>query len=511
MGSPLMSAIFPGEDASPAGDDVVQLRKPPHSEEAEQSLLGALLIDNSALAKVSETIKAGDFFLHAHREVFKAITTLAAAGSPADVVTVFDELGDKAGDAGGLGYLNQLAQCVPSASNIQRYAEIVSERATLRQIVALADVATSRALRNESAAQVLEDARTALTRLQDQRGLQTNRLPLLKPSQLREHALSLRWLVKGFIPADSVGMIFGASQAFKSFLAMDMACHVAHGLPWLGKRTTQGPVVYIAAEGGGGAWSRLEAWHKARKLDFSDDVPIIVLPLAVDLRADAWRVVEAVEALGVDPALVVVDTVSQTYSGEENSASDMAAYLREIGNRIRARWHCVTALLHHTGHLATERPRGSSVITSNLDWLHGVFRDEKEMLATLISVKQKDAEPFTDQTFALTVHTIGTDEDGDRVTSLVAKHLTSAEDLQDAMEHESKAGRGGHHTLFLNLVQHGCEEADVRKAFYDQCGLSDADSRKRTYNRVKAWAVKQGFVDIAEGRVFTLKGGTQNG
>lgn len=502
-------ADFP--DETPQPDDAVALRKPPHSDEAEYSVLGGLLIDSTAFARISDSLTAADFYSHTHRTIFAAITALIGSRQPVDVVTVFDELGDKAEGCGGLTYLNQVAQSVPSPANIVRYAEIVAERATLRRIVALADLASSRAFRNESAATVLEDVRTALTRLQDQRKLKHNRLPLLKPSQLREHALSLRWLVKGFIPADTVGMIFGASQAFKSFLAMDLACHVAHGLQWLGKRTTQGPVVYIAAEGGGGAWQRLEAWHKARKLEFNDDVPIIVLPLAVELLTDAWRVVEAVEALGIDPALVVVDTVSQTYTGEENSASDMAAYLREIGNCIRARWHCVTALLHHTGHLATERPRGSSVITSNLDWLHGVFRDEKEMLATLISVKQKDAEPFADQTFALTVHTIGTDADGDRVTSLVAKHLTSAEDLQEAMEHESKAGRGGHHTLFLNLVQHGCEEADVRKAFYDQCGLTDNDSRKRTYNRVKAWAVKQGFVDIAEGRVFTLKGGTQNG
>lgn len=509
MGTSLMSTL-PDEDMALASDDGLLLRKPPHSEEAEQSVLGALLLDNSALVTISETIKAGDFFLHAHRQIFGAICALSQSGSPVDIVTVNDKLGDKVNDCGGLTYLNQLAQSVPSTANIRRYAEIVADRAVLRQIVALADVASSRAFRNESAATVLEDARTALSRLQDQRGMAHSRLPLLKPSQLRAHALSLRWLVKGFIQADTVGMIFGASQAFKSFVAMDLACHVAHGLQWLGKRTTQGPVVYIAAEGGGGAWQRLEAWHKARKLEFNDDVPLIVLPLAVDLRTDVWRVVEAVEALGIDPALVVVDTVSQTYSGEENSASDMAAYLRAIGNGIRARWHCVSALVHHTGHLATERPRGSSVITSNLDWLHGVFRDEKEMLATLISVKQKDAEPFQDQTFALTVHTIGTDEDGDRVTSLVAKHLTSAEDLQEAMASENKAGRGGHHTLFLNLVQHGCEEADVRKAFYDQCGLTDSDSRKRTYNRVKGWAIKQGFVDIAEGRIFTLKGGTQN-
>jgi hypothetical protein len=156
--------------------------------------------------------------------------------------------------------------------------------------------------------------------------------------------------------------------------------------------------------------------------------------------------------------------------------------------------------------MATERPRGSSAIRANLDFMLGIFRDEKEMLATLTCAKQKDGDVFDDATFALAVHELGTDEDGDKVTSLVARHLTSGDEVQEAMEAESRAGRGGHHTLFLSLLQNGAKEADVRKAFYDQCGLSDSDTKKRTYNRVKAWAVKQGFVEFAEGYVLTLKG-----
>lgn len=489
-------------------DEAHHLRRPPHSLEAEQSLLGGLLIDNAAYAKVVDQIAAGDFYHHAHKLIFGAIAQLIAERKPADVVTVFEQLGDLAEEAGGLKYINAVAQGVPSAASVPRYAEIIVERAARRAVIAAATITIEQAFSTEgTAAQLVDEAKGAFNKIAEQRKLASaSRIPLLRPSELHAHATSTQWLIKHVIPADSVGMIFGASQAFKSFVAIDAACHVVHGMPWLGKRTRKGPVVYIAAEGGAGIWKRVQAWHKARGIPFNDDVDFFVIPMAVELRAEAWRVVEAVQALGITPAMVVVDTVSQTYTGEENSASDMAAYLRELGNRFRALWHCAVALLHHTGHNATERPRGSSAILANLDWAHGVFRDEKEMMATVTNPKQKDVEPFADKTFSLTVQTIGTDEDGDKVTSLVARHLTDVEAVQEAMEAEAKAGRGGHHTLFLSLLQNGSKEADMRKAFYEQCGLEDNDSKKRTYYRVKKWAVAQGFVEFVEGHILTLKG-----
>src|SRR5574340_354360 len=76
-------------------------------------------------------------------------------------------------------------------------------------------------------------------------------------------------------------------------------------------------------------------------------------------------------------------------------------------------WQSAVGVVHHSGHLATERPRGSSALRSNVDWMFGVFRDEKEMLATLVCDKQKDDEQFGDEVFALTRHELGRDADGD--------------------------------------------------------------------------------------------------
>lgn len=494
-----MAAESPGADTA--------LRNPPHSNEAEQSLLGSLLIDNAAFQKIADVVSQGDFYLHAHRLIFGSIARLIAAGSVADVVTVFDDLGEVNIPAiGGLKYLHALHECVPSASNVVRYAEIVAERATLRSVIASADEISARCFRGEPAAAIIGDAKTTLGRLSDARSLPSSRVPLLSLAELRKQAHSVSWLVKGIIPAACMGMMFGASGTFKSFIALDACLHVVHGLPWMGRKTKQGEVLFLAAEGGSGLWQRIAAWHQARRLKW-ENAAMKVVPVSIDLSQDAWKVVEAAQAQAVCPALVVIDTMSQTFGGEENVANEVAAYFREIGARFRQLWGCTVIVIHHSGHASTERPRGSSAILGNVDFLFGVFRDEKEMMATLTCIKQKDGERFSDTTFRVGTHALGHDEDGDPITSLVARHLTTAEDVQEAMEVEAKAGRGGNNHLLLSLLQSGQRETELRSAFYADCDASTADGRRQAYHRAKKWAENNGLMEVAQGVVITLRAG----
>ncbi|QAZ38447.1 hypothetical protein C1M51_02870 [Methylibium sp. Pch-M] len=489
-------------------DDMTRLRIPPQSLEAEQSILGGLLLDNAAFAGIADTVASTDFYRHPHRLIFEALSAMIVAHQPADPITLYERL-DAAGQAaeiGGLAYINSLSSSVSSASNIGRYAEIVRERALLRAAISAADEIATSAFKNTSVDEVLDAAKLAFGQLDLQRKPGARRVPMLGVQQLREASASVRWVVKHVLPAESIGMMFGASGTFKSFIALDCALHVVHGLPWMGRRTTQGPVLYIAAEGGTGLWKRVAAWHRSRRIQYKD-AAFYVIPVAMDLGSDAWRIVEAAQAMNVTPSMVVVDTLSQTYAGEENSANEMAAYLREIGARFRQLWQCAVLLIHHTGHQATERPRGSSAIRANLDFMLGVFRDEKEMLATLTCAKQKEQDAFADATFQLTLHELGTDEDGDRVTSLVARHLSSAEEVREAMETERGAGRGGNNQLLLSLMQNGMRETELRSAFYGEVGLDTPDARRQAYTRARIWATKSGFMEVAQGVVITLKGG----
>jgi replicative DNA helicase len=118
--------------------DVIKL--PPHSIEAEQSVLGGLLLDNSAWDKVGDVIVEADFYRHDHRLIYRHISKLVEHNKPADVITVAESLENSAElqNAGGLAYLGALAQNTPSAANIRRYAEIVRDRSVLRKLAAVA-------------------------------------------------------------------------------------------------------------------------------------------------------------------------------------------------------------------------------------------------------------------------------------------------------------------------------------------------------------------------------------
>ena len=124
------------------------LRLPPHSIEAEQSLLGGLLIDNTVWERVGDIVNEADFHRDDHRRIFRQIARLIELGKPADVVTVYEAL-EKNGEAehvGGLAYLGEIANSTPSAANVRRYGEIIRERAILRKLVSVGDQIAASAL-----------------------------------------------------------------------------------------------------------------------------------------------------------------------------------------------------------------------------------------------------------------------------------------------------------------------------------------------------------------------------
>ena len=157
-----MPAIFDPTSSSPRDDEVARLRVPPHSVEAEQSVLGGLLLDNLAWDRAADLLTDSDFYRHEHKLIYAAVGALINAAKPADVITVFEQLQalGKAEDCGGLAYLNALAQSVPSAANMRRYAEIVRERAILRKLIAASDEIATTAFNPQGrpVTQILDEA-----------------------------------------------------------------------------------------------------------------------------------------------------------------------------------------------------------------------------------------------------------------------------------------------------------------------------------------------------------------
>ncbi|MGE5492067.1 MAG: replicative DNA helicase [Actinomycetota bacterium] len=164
---------------------VAQLRVPPHSIEAEQSVLGGLLLDNQAWDRMGDLLSDTDFYRDEHRRIFRAIKGLLEHAKPADVVTVAEAL-EAAGEGertGGLAYLGELAANTPSAANIRRYAEIVRERSVLRQLVAATDEIAADALNplGRDAQDILDEAETKIFKIAESGGANTEGFVHINP------------------------------------------------------------------------------------------------------------------------------------------------------------------------------------------------------------------------------------------------------------------------------------------------------------------------------------------
>lgn len=150
-------------------DEIRSLTTPPHSIEAEQSILGGLLLDNQAWELIADLITQDDFYRYEHRVIFRSLSELLNIGRPADIITIQEylERHNQLDSAGGLDYLITLIQTTPSSANIKRYAEIVHERAIIRQLAEVGTEIARKAYNPEghSASELLDDAESQVFRI----------------------------------------------------------------------------------------------------------------------------------------------------------------------------------------------------------------------------------------------------------------------------------------------------------------------------------------------------------
>ena len=162
-----------GVMSSTKDKQVAAVKMPPHSIEAEQSVLGGLMLDNEAWDRVAEKVVEQDFYLRAHRFIFAAMSRLAEASQPIDIITVSEDLEAnlQLDDVGGFAYLGEIAKNTPSAANILAYAEIVRERAVVRDMISVAhDIADAGYdTQGRTSAELLDFAETKVFKIAEQR------------------------------------------------------------------------------------------------------------------------------------------------------------------------------------------------------------------------------------------------------------------------------------------------------------------------------------------------------
>ena len=301
--------------------------------------------------------------------------------------------------------------------------------------------------------------------------------------------LDCDYVVKGLLDRRGLGLIYGPTSCGKTFLAIDMLLHVAAGLPWRGRRVRRSLVYYIAAESGAGLQRRVYAWLERHKQN-GKAVPFVIRPRGVamlDETAVSALVQEIKTLPNADklPIVIAVDTVSRSMSGGDENR-DLPQFVSAC-DRLRDEVDATTIAVHHSGKDRDRGARGHSSLPAAVDMSLAVD-DEGERAAVV--EKARDGKIGTAFPFSLTVVELGTDAEGDTVTTCVVEH---SEDNEAPTKRPRVAVRGlsAGATLVLQAIrdatamhgQHGASveqpgvPADVRTV-----ALGHArDSHKRLY------------------------------
>lgn len=240
--------------------------------------------------------------------------------------------------------------------------------------------------------------------------------------QLVQNPVAPDWLIRKWLTRDSLNCLFGESTAGKSFLAIDWALHVATGLPWQGQKVKPGVVLYICGEGHAGISRRLAAWTQVHGL-FPEGRFFVSQRAIVLNAAGAAAVLAEIQRLAVTLSMIIVDTMAWALEGDENSAEDIGAFMRALGE-IRRDTKATVIIVHHTGHGDKTRTRGSSALRAGVDAEFSVTRDPQTKIGTLMCTKAKDAVPSEPLSYELQSVDLSEDwqdpeDPGEPVTSLV--------------------------------------------------------------------------------------------
>lgn len=235
---------------------------------------------------------------------------------------------------------------------------------------------------------------------------------------------SVDWLVKGYIPSKSFGVVYGQSGSYKSFQVLDWACSIASGIDWMGCKVKSGLVYYIAAEGAVAFHKRVKGWCDVH-LEGEDIPNLQTIGSAPDLtdNGQVSEVIEVIlakaELLGVPVRMVVIDTLARCFGGnDENSASDMGAFIVSC-DRIKEATGATVVVVHHSGKNEINGARGSSALRAACDFEYCIKRNDVGNSYTMTCTKSKDSEESVRVVIDLNVVDLGDkDDEGDPITTL---------------------------------------------------------------------------------------------
>jgi hypothetical protein len=239
------------------------------------------------------------------------------------------------------------------------------------------------------------------------------------------------YIVRNLLNYSMIGLVAGASNTGKSPFALDLAAHIALGKEWQGRKVKKGYVLYLATEGWTAIENRLEA---VRRVHFAtgEQPAFSYAAMPLNLREPPPGFIKALcefikdkaASFGVPPALIVVDTLSHTLGGGSDKDDDVGRAVIANCQKIAAATGAAMLLLHHPTKAADSDYRGTSVWTNDTDILIKVENDPKTKTRTVTSPRVKESAEMEPIHFRIKQVTLGVDEEGDEITSVVVDWIS---------------------------------------------------------------------------------------
>lgn len=207
------------------------------------------------------------------------------------------------------------------------------------------------------------------------------------------------WLIESVMIENGLCLFWAGSDNYKTFVAIDMAMSIASGIPWQGKATQGGPVLYVAAEDIAGVKLRMDGWRRTKGEKLPEPDIRLLRDSFTMASPDAEKLIRSIELIPVKPRLIVIDTLAMTFgAGNEDKTSDMNAFIQGCAS-IRRATGATVMVVHHTGR-NTEQERGNASLRAACDVIFTVQRIGKSGRIKLINTppkgKQKNDAPFPD-------------------------------------------------------------------------------------------------------------------
>ena len=312
------------------------------------------------------------------------------------------------------------------------------------------------------------------------------------------------YLIKKVWPGRGLAQVFGSSNVGKSFVLIDMACHVAAGMPWRGHKTRKCTVLYIAAEGLSGLSARFKAWTQ-RHGEIPANLYIRPFPVGLTAAGAAAALAERILSLPEIPHLIILDTLAANFGpGNENSAQDMALALEGL-RALAGDWLVVSA--HHSGHGEKERSRGHSSLFAALDIEIHVTRDDPLGPIKVAHSKCRDMERMEPLYFNLETEKLPwADEDGEPINSAVLVPVESPDLSASGNNPKQPAGKSALALQLLHemysLRQGNVGVGGIPRVFlreWYEAMTFEPDKAHR--NRIKRSLEVEGFIKIENGVV----------